>query len=201
VTIQTFQQKKIARNFFKNIRLNISESQKAQSEVVINQSLISLCSLLPKSFPVAAYFPFKKELNVISACRELFLLGYKIAFPVIKEDYLIFRQWDSQLSTLNPNKYNILEPSTGDQIIPKIIIAPSLACDNSFVRLGYGQGYYDKTISLLKSDNKMLVITVCYDQNLVKALPFDKHDQLMDIIITPTKLITSLKIDNFQTNN
>jgi 5-formyltetrahydrofolate cyclo-ligase len=201
MTIQIFHQKKAARNFFKHFRLNVSEIQKAQSEDAINQSLTFLCSLFPKSFPIAAYFPFKKELSVIPTCSELLNLDYKIALPVIKKDCLIFREWDSHINSLSPNKYNILEPSIGDQIVPKIIIVPSLACDNNFVRLGYGKGYYDKTISQLKKDNNILLVTVCYDEQLVKTLPVEELDQRVDIIITPTKLITPLKIDNFQTNN
>ena len=138
---------------------------------------------------IGIYYPINSEispLKLIEICKELSL---KICLPVIykKTNKLIFSKFDSEKS-LKKNKYGIFEPTKINQIIPDIIFVPMLGFDKNLNRIGYGKGYYDKTISKLRNLKKIFVIGLAYDNQMVKRIPTENHDEKMDIIITDKKI-------------
>ena len=60
--------------------------------------------------------------------------------------------------------------------------------DKTLNRLGYGKGYYDKVISKLRKIKKIFVIGLAYDNQMVRSIPIDNHDEQMDIILTDKKI-------------
>jgi 5-formyltetrahydrofolate cyclo-ligase len=78
--------------------------------------------------------------------------------------------------------YGILEPSAGWPVAhPKILLVPLLAFDAHGHRLGYGGGFYDRTIEALKPDR---TIGVAFAGQEVEALPHEAHDIALDCVIT-----------------
>ena len=111
-------------------------------------------------------------------------------FPEIYASYtnkLIFSKFDSEKS-LTKNKYGIFEPTKINQSIPDIIFVPMLGFDKNLNRIGYGKGYYDKTISKLRNLKKIFVVGLAYDNQMVKCIPTENHDEKMDLIITDKKI-------------
>ena len=82
-----------------------------------------------------------------------------------------------------------MTPSINVYSTPKILLVPMLAFDKSKNRLGYGGGYYDRTISFLEKKNKILKFGVAFDEQEIKKVPTMRFDKKMDLILTPTKII------------
>ena len=86
-------------------------------------------------------------------------MNIKICLPVIDRNVneLIFSTFDNE-KNLTKNKYGIFEPTEINQITPDIIFVPMVGFDKNLNRLGYGKGYYDKTISKLRKLKNIFVI-------------------------------------------
>ena len=138
---------------------------------------------------IAIYYPIKSEISPLKLIKICEKLSIKICLPVIYKNTnkLIFSKFDSEKS-LTKNKYGIFEPTKINQIIPDIIFVPMLGFDKNLNRIGYGKGYYDKTISKLRNLKKIFVIGLAYDNQMVRCIPTENHDEKMDIIITDKKV-------------
>ena len=153
-------------------------------EVDINLIISEIKSKLKVS-SIGIYHPINSEispLKLIKICKDL---SIEISLPVIdqKTKELIFSKFDEEMS-LKKNKYGIFEPTQLSQINPDIIFVPMLGFDKNLNRLGYGKGYYDRTISKVRKLKKIFVIGLAYDNQMVMNLPIENHDEKMDIIIT-----------------
>ena len=148
----------------------------------------------PKS--VGIYYPIQSEISpfkLIQICNELDLT---LSLPVIskKSYYLSFKKWDG-IEDLKKSYHGILEPlSYNKLIIPDIIFVPLLAYDKDLNRLGYGKGYYDKTIQKLrekksKNNNPFIAVGLAYYEQKIARVPIKSHDQKMDIIITEKNIL------------
>ena len=177
--------KTLLRKQYTLLRNNIPPEDKIKYDNEITQKISKI--LDRKKNKVAIFYPKKTEINLL----ELQILRPDIIFllPRIKDDKLIFLQADS-LDNLELNqKYNIYEPYlTSKNIIPDTIICPMLAFDTNRNRLGYGGGYYDRTISQLKLKHKIQLIGVAYSIQQNENLPTSEQDEQLDLIITETKI-------------
>ena len=105
-----------------------------------------------------------------------------------KTNELIFSKFDNEMN-ITKNDFGIIEPNKINQIIPDIIFVPMVGFDKNLNRLGYGKGYYDRTISKLRKFKKIFVIGLAYDNQMVQNIPSENHDEKMDIILTDKKII------------
>ena len=138
---------------------------------------------------IAIYYPIKSEISpfkLIKICKSWTIT---ICLPVIYKNTneLIFSKFDNK-NSLTKNKYGIFEPTKINQFIPDIIFVPMLGFDKNLNRIGYGKGYYDKTISKLRKLKKIFVIGLAYDNQMVRCIPTENHDEKMDIILTEKKI-------------
>ena len=87
---------------------------------------------------------------------------------------------------------NIKEPPKLNEILyPELIFVPCLAFDNNGFRLGYGGGYYDKTLSQYKKNNiNFISVGFAFDDQKVNNVPTDKFDIKLDYVITEKKIYT-----------
>ena len=138
---------------------------------------------------IAIYHPIKSEispLKIIEICQNF---SIEICLPIINKNTneLIFSKFDYK-KCLTKNKYGIIEPTKINHITPDVIFAPMVGFDKNLNRLGYGKGYYDKVISKLRKIKKIFVIGLAYDNQMVRSIPIDNHDEKMDIILTDKKI-------------
>jgi 5-formyltetrahydrofolate cyclo-ligase len=113
-------------------------------------------------------------------------LGTPLALPRIaaKHCALSFRAW-REGDELVDNHHGIAEPRADTRIVaPDIVLVPLLAFDAQGHRLGYGGGYYDRTLEALRSSGKVLAIGIAYAGQEVKLLPREAHDHALDLIVT-----------------
>ena len=138
---------------------------------------------------IGLYFPIGSEVSTIDLIENLRKKKYIISLPVIDKNFeMSFYEW-AKNNPLNINKFGIPEPLKSKKIIPSTLIIPLLALDINLNRLGYGGGYYDRTISFLEKKSKILKFGVAFDEQEVKEVPTMRFDKKMDLILTPTKII------------
>ena len=114
-----------------------------------------------------------------------------LCLPVVskKYNYLLFREFTSNKDMIE-GFMKIKEPAITNKIlIPDVLFIPCLAFDKFGFRLGYGGGYYDKTLNHLKKiDKKFLSIGYAFEGQKVSDVPKDKLDMKLDYVITEKKL-------------
>ena len=135
---------------------------------------------------VAAYWPYRYEIDVRPLLERLDELGCNCLLPVVmgRREPLQFHQWKpgdfleaSRLGVLEPSKFH---PSA----TPVMVILPLLAFDRQGNRLGYGGGYYDQTLQALRNKSDVSAIGVGYEEQEVETLPEEPQDQKLDAVVT-----------------
>ncbi len=147
--------------------------------------------LLAFDAPVAGYIAMRGELDITLIFDKLRKYQKMTCLPVVdeKDAPLLFREWHKG-QPLTQGTLGVKEPAAeAETCNPRIILVPLLAFDPAGYRLGYGGGYYDRTIAALRSadpSNPPLTIGVAYDFQEVDALPIEPHDIRLDGILTET---------------
>ena len=139
---------------------------------------------------ISGYFSTKNEVNIFYTLNFLKEQNTKICFPFIKnlKERLFFSFWDFN-EPLEIGKFNIKVPFSKYEIEPDLLVVPLVCFDSSKYRIGYGGGYYDKTIQYLRKKKKIVAIGVSFDEQVTKKVPKNYFDQKLDFIITPTSII------------
>ncbi len=146
---------------------------------------------LPENAVVSAYWPMGSELDPRPLMVELQGSGHRIALPVVRETNqpLVFRAW-SPGEDLEPAAFNTQIPSAGKpELTPGVVLAPLLAFDRRGYRLGYGGGFYDRTLDILRARGEVLAIGLAYAGQEVPAVPHGPNDKRLDWIITEVAAI------------
>ncbi len=135
---------------------------------------------------VSGYYPIASEANVMLLLCDIGTRGFDTALPVVagREDPLTFREW-RESDPMDKGPFGIPEPRTNAEIIyPDVILAPLLAFDRTGNRLGYGGGYYDRTIIAIRQHKPVLAIGVAYAAQEVDSVPHDSEDVALDWVMT-----------------
>ncbi len=146
--------------------------------------MLALKDLAPGSH-IAAYLPIGDELDPRPLMRDLTRRGHTCLLPVVieKDAPLIFRPWESG-DPLEDGPLRTQHPiSAAPTMVPDIIIMPLLAFDQAGGRLGWGGGYYDRTLALYSSAQ---TFGFAFAGQMVDHVPMGDHDKAMDAIITET---------------
>jgi 5,10-methenyltetrahydrofolate synthetase len=132
---------------------------------------------------VSCYWPFRGEPDLRGLMERIAKRGGQCALPVVVERArpLIFRAW-SPGEPLEKGIWNIPIPSEGAQVVPDIVIAPVVGFDPDHYRLGYGGGYYDRTLAAMTSRPRFL--GVGYAQAAISTIYPQWHDIPMDMVVT-----------------
>ena len=117
--------------------------------------------------------------------------GHPIGLPVIlsKGQPLLFRRWEPTTELVRGPFRVMTPPSTALEIVPELLLVPLLAFDRAGYRLGYGGGFYDRTIAKLRAAGDALAVGVAFAVLEVPAVPRDATDQPLDWIVTEREAI------------
>lgn len=140
---------------------------------------------------VAAYWPFRDEIDVRPLFAALEVMGCNCLLPVMmgRREPLQFYQWKPG-DELEASRFGVLEPSKfHPSATPDVLILPLLAFDHNGMRLGYGGGYYDRTLSALREKGQVLAIGAAYQDQEVECVPHDNNDQKMDALVTDRSFV------------
>lgn len=134
----------------------------------------------------SGYLAMRGELDVRSVFSIMARFAKQTALPCITEQKtLLFRQW-APGDPLTRHALGPEEPlTTAPALFPEIILVPLLAFDGGGGRLGYGGGYYDRTMQAMRRfENPPLFVGVGYSTQEVDLVPMDAHDQPLDGVLT-----------------
>lgn len=147
--------------------------------------------MVPPGAPVSGFWPIRDEVDALTALRELAVRGHPVALPVVvgRGRPLVFRRWiESDGMATGP--FGIREPLDGaPEIEPRVLLVPLLAFDRAGFRLGYGGGFYDRSLAGLRMAGDALAIGIAWAGQEVAAVPRDAHDQPLDWIVTEREAI------------
>jgi 5-formyltetrahydrofolate cyclo-ligase len=161
---------------------------KAGAGEIVRGLGLELIGQLPGGI-VSGYFPIRDEIDPVPLLTGLIESGRQIALPVLvaKATPLIFRSWKPG-ETLETKTFGLREPLPSvPAVLPDILLVPVAAFDSAGFRIGYGGGYYDRTLDLYhRTNRKITAIGLAYDEQEVPQFPHEPHDQRLDYLITPT---------------
>jgi len=136
---------------------------------------------------VSGFWPIKDEIDIRPLMTALADQGYRLALPVVlgRGQPLRFRTWRPG-EALEKGVFGTLQPPAEGEVAvePDVLIVPLLACDRDGWRLGYGGGFYDRTLAGLRARRRVTAIGVCFDGQVVDAVPHDGDDQRLDWLLT-----------------
>jgi 5-formyltetrahydrofolate cyclo-ligase len=132
---------------------------------------------------VSVYWPFRGELDLRDWMRSGVARGLRIALPVVvaKGQPLIFREWVPG-ARLTRGVWNIPIPADGPEVVPDVLIAPFVGFDRENYRLGYGGGFFDRTLAAMQTPRR--VIGVGHPGAALSTIHPQAHDIPMDVIVT-----------------
>ncbi len=149
---------------------------------------LRLLDLIEASSPtiVAGVWPLAGEIDLRPLLHALHERGIGVALPETtpRGNPLIFRHWQPD-SAMLPEKFGTFRPD-GAVVHPDLFLVPLLAFDRSGRRLGYGGGYYDRTLPLYPGRPAW---GFAYASQEVAKLPLEPHDHPLDAIITEAGII------------
>ena len=139
---------------------------------------------------IAGYYAIKNELDITDSLKFLINNNFEISLPqIIKKNHsLVFKVWKKNTKLLKEN-FNIYVPQSKKESNPDLIIVPMVAFDKSKNRLGYGGGYYDRTIGKFKQNKAIFTIGIAFDEQETDSIPTDRYDQNLNMIVTPSRVI------------
>lgn len=142
-----------------------------------------------RGVPLAGYMPIRTEIDPLPAMEEACAHGV-VGVPVIEAQGqpLHFARWEPDLEMVS-GAFGAHIPAEQQFFEPEIVIVPLVAFDLKGGRLGYGGGFYDRTLALLRSRRATLAIGFAYDAQEAEELPLEPTDQPLDLIITVSRVL------------
>lgn len=140
----------------------------------------------PANAIVAGYWPMNNEVDMRPLLLALFEKGHTLVLPEAKKPggVLIFRKWQPGAEMV-PGPFGTQHP-TGEALVPSYILVPLLAFDIRGYRLGYGTGYYDRTLAELPNAFRL---GCAFAMQEIAEVPIGPHDVKMHAIVTEHGLI------------
>jgi len=144
----------------------------------------------PSPLIVAGFWPLDFEPDLRPLLKQLDLHQVTICLPVIVERHapLEFHRWTPD-TLLSAQGFGVMEPPRQQALVPEVLLVPTLGFTPQAARLGYGGGYYDRSLAALQRVGaKPLKIGIAWQQGLLTeadAFAPQPHDVLLDAIATP----------------
>ncbi|QUS35052.1 5-formyltetrahydrofolate cyclo-ligase [Falsirhodobacter algicola] len=137
---------------------------------------------------LAGYLPLRTEIDPRAAMAAH---DGPVCVPVIEAAGLPlrFRRW-TQDTPLEHGPFGVMIPATGDWLEPEVVIVPLVAFDASGYRLGYGGGFYDRTLERLRQRGPVVAVGFAFAAQQWPAVPVEVTDQPLDAVITELGLTT-----------
>lgn len=141
---------------------------------------------------VAGYWPMGDEIDLLPLLEALGGRGCTLALPVVsaRGQPLTFRAW-SMGEALEPGPHGTRHPvAAAPMAIPRVLLMPLLAFDVAGYRLGYGGGYYDRTLGALRQAKPIVAVGLAYAAQEVAAVPTGPFDRRLDYVVTEREVMT-----------
>lgn len=140
---------------------------------------------------VAAYWPLGDELDPRPCMGWLHERGFEVVLPIVarRDAPLVFRQWTPGMALSSGAYGTSVPPESSPLREPDVLLLPLLGFDRRGGRLGYGGGYYDRTLAQLRATRPTLAIGLAYAIQEREGLPLTQEDQPLDGVLTECEWI------------
>jgi 5-formyltetrahydrofolate cyclo-ligase len=168
-------------------RRELAPEQAAEKSLALQKRCLALPEF-QRADTVALYAAVQREVDTAFLAAAALDAGKRVLFPAVIGDDLEFRQVRS-LADLVPGRFKIPEP-VGEPcriVEADLIVVPGVAFDCCGRRIGYGKGYYDRSLHLLEGSGKL--VGFCYDFQLVEEIVGESHDVTMDLVVTELRVV------------
>jgi 5-formyltetrahydrofolate cyclo-ligase len=183
-------------------RIDMPESQRSRGGLLMRGRLFTWLNVVREQMAkqgakaptsIAAFWPLENEPDLRPLLEQWAQAGITIALPVIQQpdSPLEFRTWTPG-DELQSGPFNVQEPRADrPNIRPDVILVPTLGYTVQADRLGYGGGYYDRTLSVLrKAGHDFTAIGISWDEGLIdEDYQPAAHDERLDAVLTPSQWI------------
>ena len=145
----------------------------------------------PPDAVIGGYWPFDAELDAAPLLTHLHGLGHSCAVPAVAgpDEPLVFRAWRPGDQLLAGRLGEPRPDPDAPELRPNVLLVPLLAFDRAGYRLGYGGGYYDRTLAVLRDIGTVLAVGLAYAAQEVDTVPRDARDARLDWIVTEREAI------------
>jgi len=133
----------------------------------------------------SAYWSINDEASTFPLLEKLGAHGVGTALPVMRgrQAPLSFRLW-TRGEPLGGAKWGIKEPLPAAEVFPDLLFVPLAAFDRTGNRLGYGAGFYDRTLARLRAMKSIIAIGVAFAVQEFPEIPAEAYDQKLDYVLT-----------------
>jgi 5-formyltetrahydrofolate cyclo-ligase len=184
-------QKRALRAELRERRRAHTQTERATATEGITEQLAALTTRLGAK-RVSCYLSAPDEPNTRPFVNWARKAGLRVLFPISRADGLLDWTTASDDEEEVIGLFGMPEP-IGELLGPiaindvDLIIVPAAAVDETGMRLGWGRGYYDKTLGSMERCPP--VYGVVFDSELVESVPRERHDQALDGVVTPTRTV------------
>lgn len=170
------------------VRNKIDPAYAAQASRKISETLVKH---IRTQAVIGCYSPIRGEVDITHAMERL-STDRTLCLPVIEASGqpLAFRLWKPGMRLMKGRHDILMPPANEPFVTPDTVIVPLVAFDRARHRLGFGAGYYDRTIEQLRKYEKDVeVIGVAFAVQELERIPFEPHDAMLDKVITEKEVI------------
>jgi 5-formyltetrahydrofolate cyclo-ligase len=178
--------KRLARERALAARASLAPAQREAASAALADQVLRHCPPPPGAV-VSGVWPLDGEFDLRPLMHMLHARGHPIVLPVTppKGQPLSFRLWQPG-DALVRERFGTLRP-TGEVMVPDFLLVPLLAFDRRLHRLGYGAGYYDRTLARLSRGR--FALGCAFAAQEVDAVPVGPHDVALDAVATERGII------------
>ncbi|MDX2205203.1 MAG: 5-formyltetrahydrofolate cyclo-ligase [Hyphomicrobiaceae bacterium] len=169
-------------------RGTVPEAERIQTATALAWEGIGFVRPVRPGAVVSGFASLPGELDCMPLLHRLAGDGVRLALPRVegKGKPLSFRAWAPGDAT-QPGVWGIAEPGPDRAVLePDILLVPLLAVDRAGWRLGYGGGFYDRSLAALRRLKPIIAIGLAYDAQVVDAVPHLDYDEPLDWVLTPS---------------
>ncbi len=188
--IRKDQERKIAAKRRKQLHIATPDAGEAIARHVMDSA--SILGLGAGSRFVSAFWSMGTEISTDPLLAALTEAGHKTALPVVaqKAAPLVFRAWSVGDPLVDGGFGTSVPAPQASVVTPDVVFVPLLAFDDEGFRLGYGGGFYDRTLEKLRAEHEdVIAIGIAFSGQRVETVPRDPFDQPLDWVATEAGLI------------
>lgn len=169
-------------------RRKAAHAEAAAKAPEANARLLDLIGEAP-GVVVSGYMPIRSEIDPRPTMTALAEAGVQLCVPVIegREQPLTFREWTPE-SEMVDGPFGAAVPKRGEWLEPQILIVPLVGFDRAGSRLGYGGGFYDRTLAILREKKPVRAYGFAYAAQEAE-IPVEDVDQRIDGVVTEAEVI------------
>jgi 5-formyltetrahydrofolate cyclo-ligase len=166
-----------------------SEADQPARDTALAQRLSRVIERYPEAACIGFYWPVAAEFDA----RDVVVAWLAsdpsrgAALPVVVEAHapMVFHAWSAD-APMKAGRYRIPVPRDERVVVPDLLLVPCVGFDDARYRLGYGGGYYDRTLGAWPGEKKPVTVGVAYESGRCGAgsIPHEAHDLPLDVIVT-----------------